>query len=175
MVFSLAAWAGYLQVTGNYHVVEPGLVYRSNTLSQTQLRQVIERDRIRTILNLRGAARGQQWYDDEAAATQELGVTLIDLPLNDGQIPGDDQLAQLIEVLRTASRPLLIHCRAGADRTGLAAALFEFLVAGRSANDAAGQLSFAYGHFPWLGSRTIAMDAAFWNVVADTDSRIQAP
>lgn len=163
----VGAWAGYLQLTGNFHVVEPGMAYRSNTLSHTQLVDVLRQNGIRTILNLRGTATGQSWYDGEAAAARQQGITLIDIPMRDDQHPDPELLGALVDALRNAKRPLLIHCKAGADRTGLASALFELLVMEKPAREAASQLSFAYGHFPWLGSRTRAMDDAFWALAHD--------
>lgn len=70
----------------------------------------------------------------------------------------------LIAALEGAARPVLIHCKAGAYRTGLDSALFEYLVVGRTAEEASGQLSFLYGHFPWYPSQTGAMDRTFWDV-----------
>jgi hypothetical protein len=71
----------------------------------------------------------------------------------------------LIELLHSAPRPALVPCYRGADRSGLAAALYEYLVEKRSADISAMQLSFWYGHFPWIGSWTSAMDRAFWKLV----------
>lgn len=159
-----AGWAFYLQRTGNFHVIEPGSVYRSNTLGKEQLAQVVKQYGIKSVLNLRGDS-GQNWYRDQSRTLAGLGVVQIDIELSDTKIPAPALMAKLIEALRTAPRPLLIHCRAGADRTGLAAALYEYIVAGKSADSAAGQLSFIYGHFPWYPSATSAMDAAFWQVV----------
>ncbi len=48
--------------------------------------------------------------------------------------------------MRDAPKPLLIHCLAGADRTGLASALYVAGVEGRGELAAEWQLSIAYGH-----------------------------
>jgi hypothetical protein len=68
-----------------------------------------------------------------------------------------NQVAQLADALRDAPKPLLIHCRAGSDRTGLACALYVASHGG-SYRDAQDQLSLFYGHFPYFGSRSVAMD-----------------
>lgn len=172
LLVGMGFWAGYLQLTGNFHVVEPGIAYRSNTLGQEQLSEVLKQNGIRTIVNLRGTGIGQSWYDTESNVARGQGVLLVDIPMDDDRLPAPAVMAKLIEVLRTAPRPLLIHCKAGADRTGLASALFELVVMHQSAPKAAEQLSFAFGHFPWLGSRTVAMDQAFWQVVDDPASAI---
>jgi protein tyrosine/serine phosphatase len=56
---------------------------------------------------------------------------------------------------------VLIHCQSGADRTGLVAAIYEYAVAARPAEEAEEQLSLRYGHVPYLWSRTGAMDRSF--------------
>lgn len=158
-------WAGYLQLSHNIHLVEPG-VYRSAQLQPDMLDSLIQMNHIKTVLNLRGAFPGEAWYEAEASAVRDAGATLVSLPLSANTEPDDALLARLIHVLRTAPRPILIHCIAGADRTGLASALVELLEEGKPADIADRQLSFRYGHFPWLTSRTGAMDRAFQRVVA---------
>ncbi|OCC05544.1 hypothetical protein BA190_08530 [Labrys sp. WJW] len=164
----LAGWAAGLQFTGNVHQVEPGL-YRSAQLSPEKLQEVITSGDIRTIVNLRGPHRGAGWYEDEKRTTQILKVLQIDIPMSSDKAPDPETLARLISVLKTAKQPILVHCKNGADRTGLAAALFEHLVAGKTPEEARQQLSFYYGHFPWLGSGTAAMDETFDRVAASRD------
>ncbi len=76
-----------------------------------------------------------------------------------------DQMRNLVRIVREVPKPLLVHCSAGADRTGLVSALYE-LDRGQPPKVAVKQLSIFYGHFPWLGSRTIAMDQSFAMYVA---------
>lgn len=158
------AWAGYLQATGNIHEVEPGQVYRSNQLAPAQMAELLRDAGIRTVINLRGGSREDAWYREEATVVASAGARLIDIPLLDSVEPDATQLNQLLDALRSSPTPILIHCEAGADRSGLAAALYELVIAGKTPEVAAGQLSFAYGHFPWLGSPSAAMDRAFWNL-----------
>lgn len=73
-------------------------------------------------------------------------MTLIDVPLASTRELSDQELQQLVETLRSAEKPILIHCRSGSNRTGLAAAIYlaAFVQAG---TDRAGQqLSVRYGH-----------------------------
>jgi protein tyrosine/serine phosphatase len=158
------AWAGYLQLTGNIHEVEAGAVYRSNQLSPEDMAALVKTKGIKTVLNLRGKNGDEPWHRAEAAAVMGAGANLIDLTMSANNAPSDALLSELVATLRTAPQPILIHCRGGSDRSGLAAALYELLVVGKSADEAAGQLSFLYGHFPWLGSETGAMDRTFWRV-----------
>lgn len=160
------AWAGYLRLSGNFHPIEEGVIYRSAQLSGRQFVERIRENGIKTIINLRGNNTGRSWYDDEIRASVTAGIQHIDYPISSGRELTDDQVMELTGLLRTAARPLLIHCEAGSDRTGLTSALYELLVARRSVAEASSQLSFRFGHFPWLGSRTIAMDRTFARVVS---------
>ena len=159
-------WAGYLRLTGNIHEIEPG-VYRTGQLSADTLSALIHHDGIRTVLNLRGDNPGKGWFDAEARAVRAAGADLVSIPLSANHEPDAATLGRLVSSLETSPRPLLIHCEAGADRSGLAAALYEIVVAHRTANVARGQLSFLYGHFPWLVSRSGAMDRTFARFVPD--------
>jgi protein tyrosine/serine phosphatase len=70
-----------------------------------------------------------------------------------------DRTRQLIALLREAPKPILIHCQAGADRSGLASVIFLQQIAGIDEETAERQLSILYGHIgiPYLSS-SFAMD-----------------
>jgi protein tyrosine/serine phosphatase len=159
------SWAGYLRLTGNIHEVEVGKVYRSGQLWPSQLSSLLRVKGIRTVINLRGENPDRAWYVDELQVAKAAGVRHISLPMSANREPNDALLATLIDTLSTAELPVLIHCEAGADRSGLASALYKFTVQHKTPQEADGQLSFWYGHFPWLTSRTGAMDRTFWRVV----------
>lgn len=171
----MALWAGYVQLTGNFHEVEPGVLYRSAQLAPERLDSLIQAHHIRTVLNLRGAFPGTPWYEAEVATVRDAGAEIISLPMSANSQPDAALLASLLYELRTAPREILIHCNAGADRTGLAVALFELLEEGKPPREADDQLSFRYGHFPWLTSRTGAMDRTFWQVAGTFNSAQSLP
>lgn len=100
-----------------------------------------------TVLNLRGASQQPQYLLETDLCT-ELGLGLIDVPMNASQTPSRATLEQLFQAFDTAPRPFLMHCKSGADRTGLAAALY-LLDQGRPIADARKQLSAKYLHFSW--------------------------
>ena len=84
-----------------------------------------------------------------------------DLPLSANSLVDPATMARISALLRSAPKPVLIHCQSGADRSGLVAALYEYAIAARPLEDAQEQLSLLYGHFPYLWSRTGAMDKSF--------------
>ena len=163
----LLGWAGYIQLVGNIDTVEEGAVYRSAQLSPDRLKRLVAEKQLKTVFNLRGAHPGEDWYDAEKTVLAEAGVTLVDVPMSAIHRPNAELLADLIARLKTAGKPFLLHCNSGSDRTGLASALYELIVRSASPGEARRQLSFYWGHFPWLGSGTIAMDETFDAVSAD--------
>ena len=162
----MAGWAGYLAATGNIHTVIPGVLYRSAELSRNGFEHVIVRFHIHTVINLRGADPGRAWYESELAAARAVDARHIDLPMSATHMPNRATLREIHVVLAHAAPPILIHCQGGADRSGLVAALYELWIAHLPPAVASAQLSFSYGHFPWLGSRTVAMDRAWRQVEA---------
>jgi len=168
-----AGWAGYLRLSGNIHTVDPGVAYRSAQLSPSQLADLVKARHLRAVINLRGASPGSRWYDDELAVTTQAGVQHFDLHLSANAEPNDSLVAQLRRLLRDVPRPFLLHCEGGADRAGLASALYDVDVLGLAPEVADQQLTFRYGHFPWLTSRTGAMDRTFWRIADARPSSLE--
>ena len=160
------AYAGFLRMTGNLHLVEPDVAWRSAQLDEDDLDRFVWTHGIRTIVNLRHADKSDPVLRAERFVAAANGIDYHSIPISANTEPDMKTMETLVEVMRTAPKPMLIHCRGGSDRSGLAAALFEYAVEGRSVETASEQLSFAYGHFPWLWSRTGAMDRAFANFAA---------
>jgi protein tyrosine/serine phosphatase len=162
---SIGSYCGVIRYIGNVHVVEEGKLYRSAQLDRNQLEHVIKMYGIKSILNLRGDDPGQLWYDDEIAISKSLDVQHFDYGIWATANVTRRQINQILKIVRDAPKPLLVHCQAGADRSGLVAALYLTEIEKRSADEAAGQLSLIYGHFPYLTSKTGAMDESFWAYV----------
>ena len=127
---SIAAYCEAVVWSGNFHTLEEGQVYRSAQLDSNELAQVIAAHDIKSILNLRGSNPGQTWYRDELAIAEERGVTHYDLALSARRRVPPEVMRKLVEIMRTAPKPLLIHCKSGSDRTGLAAALYRCAIEG---------------------------------------------
>jgi len=142
----------------NWGVVESGRLYRSNHPTPWQLEQAVRRHGIRTVINLRGQREGcgSDALGRQAAAA--LGLEHIDAPLESRGAPHKDRVLRLAGIYARMEEPALIHCKSGADRTGLAAGIW-LLVQGRGVEAALEQLSLRYGHV--AAARTGILDAFF--------------
>ena len=146
-----------IQSNGNLRTVESGLVYRSAQLSEEEFTRQVKKLGIRSVINLRGENLGADWYEAEVKATKNLDVTLINYRMSAKVRLSVEQMKELVLVMKGAPKPVLIHCRAGADRTGLASALY-CLEEGMTPSFMSLQLSRGLGHCTYLFSKSIAMD-----------------
>ncbi len=162
---SLLLYSGALQIAGNFHTVEAGRLYRSAQPDARELAAYAQTLGIKSVINLRGAHPGEQWYDEETAASDRLGLRHIDIALSARRELTPEQFSTLEAALREAPAPALVHCKSGADRTGLASALYALEVQHLPPEIAAGQLSWMYGHWPYLWSPSAAMDRSFGQAV----------
>jgi protein tyrosine phosphatase (PTP) superfamily phosphohydrolase (DUF442 family) len=127
----------------NLDQVGPG-VWRSNQPAPADMEHLAKAG-LKSVLNLRGRSAQGFWLF-EAETCDRLGITLHDLPLSARNPPSRDQMLQLITLLGTIQHPFLIHCKSGADRTGLAAAVWQMVMLGHSADQAMRQISWRYLH-----------------------------
>ncbi|WP_424930954.1 tyrosine-protein phosphatase [Amaricoccus macauensis] len=129
----------------NLHEVHPG-VFRSNQPTPGQIREIVEKEGIRAILNLRGQTLFGS-YLLERETCDALGVELINVKTHSRQLPSVAKLRQIDEIFATIPQPFLMHCKSGADRAGLSSALYLLLHTDMPVEAAQAQLSAKYLHF----------------------------
>ena len=165
--FPLAALAlcglylGGIQMNNNFHTVVEGQVYRSNQPNEGDIQRYAKEHGIRTVINLRGENLHKEWYNIAAADAKEAGVKLVNFKMSAKRGLTPERSRELIEVMRKAEKPVLIHCKAGADRSGLAAALYLAAVEKQDVEVAERQLWPLYGHLPLPWTGAYAMDRSF--------------
>ena len=135
---------------GNLGVVDAGRVIRS-AQPTSQLPAWIRDYHLRSILNLRGGSVSDWWYDAEVETARGTGVAFYDFPISATKRPTRRELLVLIDTLRSCPYPLLIHCKSGADRTGLASALYLMIHRGVPPERAEDAFTLEHGHIPLCG------------------------
>lgn len=151
-----------LRADGNFHEVLPGQFYRAAQLSPDALASYVKQHDIKTILNLRGTQPDEVWYRDESRISQASGAKLIDFPMSASKQMTREKALELVALMKAAPKPILVHCKTGADRTGLVSVIYANQVAGMDEETAEEQLAPIYGHFgiPFF-SPTFAMDESW--------------
>jgi protein tyrosine/serine phosphatase len=168
----LALLSGVGVFGGNVRVIDPGRAYRSATLTGesytgitarlagNDLSSVLKRDHIRTVINLRGGSNADEWYREEVRLSERAGAAHRDISMSARSLPPPASLAALLDTFDHTKYPILIHCQAGADRTGLASTIYANLYERLPLDRAeAEELTWRYGHIP-IG-KTRAMDDFF--------------
>ena len=132
----------------NFHEVDPGKFYRSGQMSGDEIAEVIEEYGIKTVINLRGTSNSD-WWKDEHEAVINGGAVHHNIRMKADRLPHKEDLRKLIEVYRTAERPILVHCKHGADRAGEATTMYLMEYMGYSKKAAIKEgLSRKYWHYP---------------------------
>jgi len=156
----------------NWGVVAPGRLYRSNHPLPWQIRLAARHHGIRTVINLRGNRADCGADALSRAEAARLGLAHIDAPFESRGAPHKDRILRLAAIFQDMHEPALIHCKSGADRTGLAAGLW-LMLQGRPVAEALAQLSLRHGHV--AASRTGILDAFFKSFAAFQQANPEIP
>ena len=135
------------RITENFHTVQKNKLYRSAQLSPQTLRKYIQHHKIKTVVNLRGMNPTETWWQQEQEVCQDSNVQFFNIAMSAQTMTSKENLITLLDIYRTAPKPILIHCYSGADRTGEAAALWCLEIQKQRRKHAKKQLSPWYGHF----------------------------
>ena len=136
-------WANQIKADANFYQVDNKL-YRSEQPIGADV-STIHAHAIKTIINLR------QGQDDNPALFGDT-ITLIKEPLITWRV----KLSDIARILYTIEKhqktgAVLIHCRHGADRTGIVIAMYRVIYQGMSINEARTEMKYGdYGyHLIW--------------------------
>jgi protein tyrosine phosphatase (PTP) superfamily phosphohydrolase (DUF442 family) len=121
-----------------------GTLWRSNHPMPYRI-GILKRRGIETIVNLRGR-NDSGWYVLEAEACRRHGIAFVDFTAKSRDTPSKEMIHGAKRLFETIRYPALMHCKSGADRAGLMAALYLLLHEGRGIDEAMRQLSWKYGH-----------------------------
>lgn len=135
---------------GNFDVVDPGMVYRSAQPSGNW-EELIREHKLATVLNLRGGSKKDAWFVEETTELKRLHVDYYDVPLSATRRPGRGELLGIVDLLARCRYPLLIHCKSGADRTGLVTSLYLLTRKELPPEQAHQAFSLAHAHIAVFG------------------------
>ena len=100
---------------------------------------------IRSIINLRGASRYASYlFEQESCAAYD--IALYNHELDARSLGTREDYLRLLDLFARVEKPLLLHCKSGADRAGLAAALYMLDQERVTADEALNQLALKYAH-----------------------------
>jgi protein tyrosine phosphatase (PTP) superfamily phosphohydrolase (DUF442 family) len=149
VVIPLGYYLFFFAVKANFREVVPQKVYRSAQPSPAQLKKWTRRYGIKTVINLRGYTR--KITDDEETATNELGIKMVTIRFKSSSLPTRNSLDKLIQTLETAEQPILMHCRDGVERAGMASTLAAMAIGKENYDTAKWQAYVPPG--PWKRKR----------------------
>jgi protein tyrosine/serine phosphatase len=131
-------------VRGNFGTVVPGKVYRSAQPKPEQLKDWVRRYGIKTVINLRGERNPE--YDGEVQAVAEAGAHLTVVKLSATRHPATEHMHDLVQAIEASPQPILLHCKEGADRAGVASVMAAMYIGGKSYDQAKDELTIIHFH-----------------------------
>jgi len=164
VLFLVSIYVSVGLIYGNFYQLDKD-AYRSAQLFSFNMPYYLKKYKIKTMLNLRGSRPNQEWYQDEMAITQKYHVVHIDHQIRSGGYLDYNRTSQIVQILRDAKKPMIIHCQGGADRTSLVSALYTYAIMHKSKEEARKELRWFYGHLPSIRKKVIAMENSFDNYV----------
>lgn len=107
-----------------FAAVEEGRLYRSGTLKPGQLERLKRDYHVGTVLSLCNPDAPESAA--ERSEAERLGIRWLNVPLTgDGASTPEDRDRIRAAVLADADEPMLVHCSAGVNRTGLAVGMYR--------------------------------------------------
>lgn len=121
LLFLVASLSSFAEETfpipTNFYPVTEG-VFRSGQPNAIEMKG-LEKMGIKSILNLR------QWHSDTTEA-EGTNLQLSRVPMDAADV-NDDNIVEALRILKTAEKPVLIHCWHGSDRTGAVVAMYRLI------------------------------------------------
>ena len=142
----------------NLHAVDKNVLWRSAQPSPSLIERVHEKHGIRSVLNLRGPDHGDEEFDSVLEKCDELGLVHASVRWS-ARGTSDEKSLETLWLFLMLPKPVLVHCRSGADRTGNFSSKIRHLL-GESKQEAGSELCIWYGHVPIKG-------VGFYEMTAD--------
>jgi protein tyrosine/serine phosphatase len=130
----------------NFHKLSDK-AYRSSQPTMYQLRGIVRKYGIRTVVNLKGENRNSGYFLLERQACKKLGVAMVNHTIYSRKMPDRNTIKKARSMLEGVDYPILLHCKAGADRVGIISTLYQYFMENLSMEASIRELRFwPYGH-----------------------------
>lgn len=127
----------------NFGIVDDRKIYRCAQPSKRFLRRLIDEHGIKTIAVLKSSISA---FEVEMASSEK--VRIVHLKMSRHNEPSEETVVRFLEIVKESpNRPVLIHCEAGADRTGLMIAIKRVEIDGWPLKEAKKEMLY-YRHIP---------------------------
>ena len=135
---------GFLRLRfANHHEIGGGM-FRENQPSPKRI-AILAKMGIKTIVNLRGESP-KGFYLLEKEACEKHGIELINFRMYSRDVHSREKIRAAKELFEQIEYPALMHCKSGADRTGIMGVLYRHFHMGDTIEQAMEQLRFKYLH-----------------------------
>ena len=135
---------GFLRLGFHNHHHIGDEMFRENQPSPARIAVWAEMG-IKTVLNLRGTSP-KGYYLLEKEACEKHGLILVDYRMYSRDVHTPEALLGARDLFETLTYPAVMHCKSGADRTGIMGVLYRHFKMGDPISEALEQLSFKYLH-----------------------------
>ncbi len=109
----------------NFHPISDE-AYRSAQPTMEQLERYSKKYGIKTIINLKGENPAGAYFLFEKEKCEALGLKLVNVGIMSRGIPQKERISKAKDVFESIEYPIWMHCKAGADRTGIYATLYQY-------------------------------------------------
>jgi len=135
---------GFLRLWfNNMHHIGGGM-WRANQPSPKRIAEIAEMG-IKTIVNLR-AESPKGFYLLEEEACKEHGIALVNYRMYSRDVHTPERIRGARALFEQIEYPAMMHCKSGADRTGIMGVLYKHFHLGQPIPEALEQLRFRYLH-----------------------------
>jgi len=133
-------------------------LWRSGRYSAGALRTLVRRTGIGTVVDLRADDRPRMLAD---STYRRMGLAIIRAPIPEGG-PVDNRVFGAVESALLDSRPVLIHCWRGIDRTGIVSAWHRVACCGWRPEDALAEMVSAGPVRQWAIEECRLVTCRYW-------------
>ena len=140
---SYGCWRWYLLHKSNWDIVVPGQIYRSAQVSRFLIREKLEQNKIAVIVSLLGDSKNDADVDEEIKTAKEMGISFTQYPMDGDGVSDPARYVGALSAIynaRQSQKPVLVHCHAGAQRTGGVVAVYRLLVEGKTIPEALAEM-----------------------------------